>query len=118
MSVLASWSCIIRYAKKCANFTPFSTGTCPYVSAIGGTQGLDPEIAWDGSTGGFSNYFPRAWYQEAAIETYLGSYISKTVQEYYKPFTNFSGRGFPDFSAHSSNPYWPVFANVSNQLPF
>lgn len=93
------------------------TGTCPYVSAIGGTQGLDPEIAWDGSTGGFSNYFPRAWYQEAAIETYLGSYISESVQEYYTPYTNFSGRGFPDFSAHSSNPYWPVFANVSNPSP-
>jgi tripeptidyl-peptidase-1 len=110
--------CQSNDGKKTPQFTPAFPGTCPYVSAIGGTQGIDPEIAWDGSTGGFSNYFPRAWYQEAAIETYLGSYVSKAVQEYYTPFTNFSGRGFPDFSAHSSNPYWPVYANVSSKFPF
>lgn len=114
MSVMTRWYFIVDHAKKHANYTSFRpTGTCPYVVSVGGTQNIDPEIAWDGSTGGFSNYFPRAWYQEPAIETYLGSYISDSVQKYYTPFTNFSGRGFPDISAHSSNPYWPVFANVS-----
>ncbi|KAH0254110.1 subtilisin-like protein, partial [Aureobasidium melanogenum] len=103
--------CQSNDGKKTPQFTPAFPGTCPYVTAVGGTQGIDPEVAWDDSTGGFSNYFPRAWYQEAAVETYLGSYISKSVQEYYTPYTNFSGRGFPDISAHSSNPYWPVFAN-------
>ncbi|TIA76390.1 subtilisin-like protein [Aureobasidium pullulans] len=102
--------CQSNDGKKTPQFTPAFPGTCPYITAVGGTQGFSEE-AWDGSTGGFSNYFPRAWYQESAVETYLGSYISKSVQDYYTPFTNFSARGFPDVSAHSSNPYWPVYAN-------
>jgi tripeptidyl-peptidase-1 len=104
-------SCQSNDGKKTPQFNPVFPGTCPYITAVGGTQGIDPEVAWNSSSGGFSNYFSRAWYQESAIETYLGSYISETVQEYYKPFTNFAGRGFPDISAHSYKPYWPVYTN-------
>ncbi|KAM0334167.1 hypothetical protein ACHAQA_001187 [Verticillium albo-atrum] len=89
-----------------AEFTPQFPGTCPYLTAVGGTQGWAPEEAWEGSSGGFSNYFPRAWYQEAAVAGYLNGSIPAETKEYYEEgkFVNFSGRGFPDVSAHSLSP--------------
>ena len=96
--------CQSNDGKKTPQFTPTFPGSCPYITAVGGTQSIDPEIAWTGSSGGFSNYFSRAWYQEFAVETYLDKYISDNVKQYYKTYTDFSGRGFPDISAHSSNP--------------
>ena len=85
-------------------FTPQFPGTCPYVTAVGGTQAFNPEIAWLSSSGGFSNYFPTAWYQKGAVAAYLDKGIAPEVKAYYEPFANFSGRGFPDISAHSLSP--------------
>jgi tripeptidyl-peptidase I len=87
-------------------FSPQFPGTCPYVTAVGGTQFLDPEWAWNASSGGFSFYFAQPWYQQDAVNSYLDQYISADVKEYYSSngFTNFSGRGFPDVSAHSLYP--------------
>jgi len=50
------------------------------------------------SGGGFSNYFPRPAYQEAAVTKYL-TYIS----EDYAGLYNASGRGIPDIAAQSQN---------------
>ena len=85
-------------------FTPQYPSTCPYMTSIGGTQAYMPEVVWSASSGGFSNYFKRPWYQEDAIATYLDKHIAADVKEYYKPFANFTGRGFPDVSAHSLTP--------------
>lgn len=76
--------------------------------SIGGTQAATPEIAWVYGSGGFSNYFSRAWYQESAVEHYLDDEISAETKEYYANFTNFSGRGFPDLAAHSVSPDYQV----------
>lgn len=89
-------------------FEPIFPATCPYVTSVGGTQALTPEVAWDSGSGGFSNYFPRTWYQEAAVETYLNKYISDATKQYYSQYTNFSGRGFPDVSAHSLTPDYAI----------
>ena len=85
-------------------FTPQFPASCPYVTSVGGTVDLHPEVGWNTSSGGFSNYFKRAWYQEQAVGRYLDSGISAETQKYYKPYTNFEGRGFPDVSAHSLGP--------------
>lgn len=87
-------------------FTPQFPGTCPYITAVGGTQFFNPENAWNASSGGFSFYFPTAWYQRAAIDVYLNNYISEATKEYYSSnnYTDFGGRGFPDISAHSLYP--------------
>jgi len=45
--------------------------TGPYVTSVGGTQGIDPEVAADLSSGGFSNYFEVPPYQKKAVATYL-----------------------------------------------
>lgn len=97
-------TCRANTGKKLPRFTPQFPGTCPYILAVGGTQNI-PEIAWVGSSGGFSDYFPRPAYQETAINTYLDDYVSTSTALYYSQFANFSGRGFPDVSAMSVSPY-------------
>ncbi|RHZ70752.1 vesicle formation at the endoplasmic reticulum [Aspergillus turcosus] len=89
-------------------FTPQFPGTCPFITAVGGTQAYAPEIAWVASSGGFSNYFGRPWYQNAAVQNYLDHHISKDTKKYYSQYTNFNGRGFPDVSAHSLTPDYEV----------
>lgn len=82
----------------------FLQATCPYVTSVGGTVNFNPEVAWDGSSGGFSYFFKRAWYQEAAVGNYLDKYVSAETKEYYGSYVDFSGRGFPDVAAHSVSP--------------
>jgi tripeptidyl-peptidase-1 len=76
------------------------------ITAIGGTQSWAPEVAWDGSTGGFSSHFSQPWYQADAVHEYLHSRINPEAKAYYEAgkFVDFGGRGFPDISAHSLTP--------------
>ncbi|KAI7972841.1 hypothetical protein EIK77_000728 [Talaromyces pinophilus] len=99
--------CLSNDGKNKTQFDAIFPATCPYLTAVGGTQAVTPEIAWTASSGGFSYYFPRAWYQEGAIETYLGL-LDDSTKEYYSQYTNFEGRGFPDVAAHSLLPDYQV----------
>lgn len=45
-------NCLTNDKKPKLRFNPQFPGTCPYITAVGGTQGI-PEIAWLGSGGGF-----------------------------------------------------------------
>lgn len=81
-------------------FNAVFPATCPYVTTVGGTVSLSPEMAYEGSSGGFSRYFPRPSYQDAAVAAYMKT-VDANTQAYYGPYTNFSGRGFPDVAAHS-----------------
>jgi tripeptidyl-peptidase-1 len=47
---------------------PFS---CPFVTAVGGTVRVNPEVAVSFSGGGFSRYFTRPSYQAQAVSTFL-----------------------------------------------
>ena len=88
----------------------------PYVTAVGGTTGVNPETAIFFSSGGFSNYFPRPSYQDKAVTTYIenlnGTYdglykcdfcllssselsLNGVLSSYYSD----RGRGFPDIAA-------------------
>jgi tripeptidyl-peptidase-1 len=87
-----------------AQFNPIFPATCPYITSVGGTVSFDPEVAWDGSSGGFSNYFTQPWYQNRAVSTYLNNYVSAETKAYYGQYVNFTGRGFPDVAAHSVHP--------------
>lgn len=51
------------------------------------------------SGGGFSNYFPRPKYQDAAVTAYL----KQTVGGQYAGLYNPNGRGYPDIAAQSQN---------------
>jgi tripeptidyl-peptidase-1 len=50
-------------------FLPQFPATCPWITAIGGTESALPEIAWKDSSGGFSDYFSRPDYQNDHVET-------------------------------------------------
>ncbi|CAF9905503.1 MAG: hypothetical protein GOMPHAMPRED_003229 [Gomphillus americanus] len=89
---------------------PSFPASCPYVTSVGATQiapgktTADREVAVDpnnvysfSSGGGFSNYFPRPSYQDAAVSKYLGSSTRNTS------LFNITGRAFPDVSANGWN---------------
>ncbi|CAD6448939.1 4ee354d2-c29f-48b7-a952-24051e52d9f8 [Sclerotinia trifoliorum] len=100
--------CVANDGKDTPYFQPQFPGTCPYITSVGGTQSVSPEVAWVDGSGGFSNYFPTAWYQTAAVAGYLTEHITPSTKKYYESYTNFSGRGFPDISAHSLTPDYQV----------
>lgn len=94
-------------------FEPQFPPTCPYVTSVGGTQSYNNEIAWNATGGGFSMYFPTAWYQKEAINTYLTKHISAETKEYYSSnkYVDFNGRAQPDIAAHSLFPYYATYIN-------
>jgi len=101
-------ACQSNDGKKTPEFSPQFPGTCSFLTSVGGAQSVSPEVAWTNGSGGFSNYFPRPAYQQAAVQTYLQNYISPATLAYYQPYFNQSGRGFPDVSAHSLRPDFEV----------
>lgn len=92
---------------KTVEFNAIFPATCPYLTSVGGTVNVTPEVAWDGSSGGFSSYFARPSYQDTAISDYL-KLVSNSTISYYGQYTNFSGRGFPDVAGHSVDPDYQV----------
>ncbi|KAK7028541.1 family S53 protease-like protein [Favolaschia claudopus] len=72
--------------------------SCPWVTAVGATQGIHPEIATNLTGGGFSNLFPRPWYQIDAAESYL-----KGLSADFPGHFNRSGRAYPDVAVQGGN---------------
>ncbi|KAH8984503.1 subtilisin-like protein [Lactarius akahatsu] len=83
-------------------FYTYFPATCPYVTAVGGTTGSEPEFAATVSGGGFSNIFKRPDYQEQAVTTFL-QHLGNQYQGNY----NATSRGIPDISAQALG--YPVF---------
>ena len=115
VGVGAEGDCFTNDGRNASAFLPQFPPSCPYVTAVGATQGLNPEVAaYDGryeftSGGGFSNYFPRPAYQARVVGNYLSQYIGNEYAGLY----NVSGRGYPDIAAQGANfpplffPRWP-----------
>ncbi|KAF3102496.1 hypothetical protein TWF569_009736 [Orbilia oligospora] len=101
--------CTGKDGKK--RFVPTFPATCPFVTSVGGTVGVQPEKAVSFSSGGFSNYFSRPDYQESAVSNYLSSQADATT---FKNYYNASGRAFPDISAQGSR--FHVFVRGYDQL--
>lgn len=80
-------------------FIPSFPASCPYVTSVGATRLVGPEIvAFDArggfvTGGGFSNYFTRPQYQEEHVKQYLQG-LDTSLSPYY----NEKGRGYPDVS--------------------
>jgi tripeptidyl-peptidase-1 len=64
-------SCHSNDGTNSVKFIPIFPPSCPFVTAVGGTTQVNPEVAANFSSGGFSNYFSRPCYQEAAVVSYL-----------------------------------------------
>ena len=72
--------------------------SCPYVTAVGSTWGIAPEVAINFTGGGFSNVFPRPAYQDKAILPFLQS-----IPQDFAGIFNHSGRGYPDVATQGVN---------------
>ena len=81
-------------------FVPMFPASCPYVTSVGATRLVGPEVvAFDArggfvSGGGFSNYFQRPTYQHQHVT----SYLEKLNADLF-PHFNRRGRAYPDVSA-------------------
>lgn len=85
---------------QCTNntLTTEFPAACPYVTSVGATFGVNPEVAAPFSSGGFSNYFSRPVYQEAIVPRFLA-----TLPEDFAGTFNRDGRGYPDVSTQGVN---------------
>lgn len=80
---------------------PTFPASCPWVTAIGGTENEGPPVtAAYFSAGGFSNYFGRPAWQDAVVGPYLKSLVSANDTKI--GLFNSSGRAVPDISAIGS----------------
>ncbi|KAE9402994.1 family S53 protease-like protein [Gymnopus androsaceus JB14] len=79
-------------------FMPVFPAACPFVTAVGSTQGFGPEKAINFTGGGFSNFFPTPSYQTAAVASFL-----KTVPSNFAGTFNKAGRGYPDLAVQGWN---------------
>ncbi|KAH9025521.1 subtilisin-like protein [Lactarius pseudohatsudake] len=77
-------------------FRPTFPASCPWVTTVGGTTEILPEIAAGLSGGGFSDYFERPDYQDEAVTTFFENF-----GDTYHGLYNASGRGFPDIAAQA-----------------
>ncbi|KAL7949423.1 peptidase S8/S53 domain-containing protein [Trichoderma barbatum] len=93
-----SVSCQSNDGTKRPKFMPSFPATCPYVTSVGATYGVSPEIAAKFSSGGFSDYFARPKWQDEAVGGHL-----KLHGEEWKSYYNPHGRGFPDVAAQGVN---------------
>ena len=92
--------CVSNDGKNTAMFVPSFPASCPYVTTVGATKDVNPEVtAFDSannfsSGAGFSNYFARPSYQDPIVPSYIASLGSE-----YTGLYNASGRGYPDIAA-------------------
>jgi tripeptidyl-peptidase-1 len=84
----------------CTIFVPTFPASSPWVTAVGGTTKQNPEVCASFSSGGFSNYFARPSYQDAAVKGYFNSGQSGLPSS---SLYNTSGAGIPDVSAQGEN---------------
>jgi tripeptidyl-peptidase-1 len=75
-------------------FQPAFPASCPFVTAVGGTVGTNPEKTVSFSGGGFSNLFARPSYQNTAVSGFLTANGNTNAGLF-----NTTGRAYPDVSA-------------------
>ncbi|KAL0261685.1 Tripeptidyl-peptidase sed2 [Diplodia seriata] len=102
-------ACQTNDGRNATRFLPIFPATCPYVTSVGGTYGIEPEVAVDFSSGGFSDLWVRPSWQDDAINKYLGILGDKWAGLY-----NPQGRGFPDVAAQGYR--FHVFVNAVETL--
>ncbi|KAJ4479142.1 subtilisin-like protein [Lentinula aciculospora] len=91
-------TCFTNDGTNRTEFLPLFPASCPYVTAVGGTIHV-PEVAVGFSGGGFSNFFARPAYQDAAVAAFLETFPNGTYAGLFNP----NGRAFPDVAAQADN---------------
>ncbi|KAK0387320.1 hypothetical protein NLU13_5633 [Sarocladium strictum] len=105
-------SCQSNDGKKETKFLPGFPASCPYVTAVGGTQLASntsaggksgKSTAADFSSGGFSEYFERPKWQDKTVKDYLKQHGGK-----FRKYYNENGRAYPDVAAHAGPENVPI----------
>ncbi|KAF8165634.1 peptidase S8/S53 domain-containing protein [Crassisporium funariophilum] len=112
----ATQECFTNDGRNATRFIPGFPASCPFVTAVGGTTGINPETAVTRffSGGGFSNYFSRPSYQDKAVQGFLDSLPKGLYKGLFNPSVPYpillrivltgralhsNGRAFPDVAA-------------------
>ncbi|EJD41708.1 family S53 protease [Auricularia subglabra TFB-10046 SS5] len=85
-------------SSRCTTFVPTFPSGCPFMTSVGATQNIGPEIAASFSAGGFSNFFPMPSYQARQVAAFKQQLGNTNAGKF-----NASGRGFPDVAAQGLN---------------
>jgi hypothetical protein len=111
---------------KYCGYTPLFPASSPYVTAVGGTKGLEKtiweEIAWEYSGGGFSNVFKAPDWQRSALNSYFDNLAIANKQQPRGGY-NKVGRGYPDVSLQATNypvvvgGHWYLLSGTSAAAP-
>ncbi|KAI0794109.1 subtilisin-like protein [Fomes fomentarius] len=91
-------NCLTNDGKNIKRFQPNFPASCPFVTTVGGTIRVNPEVAVSFSGGGFSNYFARPSFQDTAVTTFLTK-LGNTNAGLF----NTTGRAYPDVAAQGQN---------------
>ncbi|KAJ3511463.1 hypothetical protein NMY22_g15638 [Coprinellus aureogranulatus] len=88
-------------------FQPSFPASCPWVTTVGGTTDINPEVGVNFSGGGFSRYFARPAYQANAVSNYLQSLGTQYSGKFSRSSTGPAidspgGRAYPDISAQAN----------------
>lgn len=111
-------TCYTNDGKNKYQFQPSFPASCPYVTTVGATMNFEPEESayrpssnttagfrdLYASGSGFSNYFPRPYYQDKVVPAYV-----KSLGDSYEGLYNKTGRGYPDLAAQGL--YFAYFWN-------
>ncbi|EXJ67921.1 uncharacterized protein A1O5_09268 [Cladophialophora psammophila CBS 110553] len=103
--------CMTNDGRNATRFMPQFPASCPWVTSVGGTGLVQPEIAEVMSGGGFSDVFARPAYQREVVEAYLNG----TVKDKFKGLYNRTGRAIPDVAAQAWITF-PIFHLGVEQL--
>ncbi|KAI0029548.1 subtilisin-like protein [Vararia minispora EC-137] len=90
--------CQTNTSPRKVQFQPIFPATCPFVTSVGGTTSVNPEVAASLSSGGFSNYFAQPSYQTSSVATFLNA-----IGTQFNGLFNRTGRGFPDVAAQAEH---------------
>merc|ERR1712176_1598004 len=96
---------------ECPPFQPVFPAASPWVTAVGGTTSAYRGVWGQDSGGGFSNYWKRPSFQDAAIEAYFSN---PTIRYPEASLYNNTGAGFPDVAAQATD-YTVVFDGKAYQ---
>ncbi|KAJ7188899.1 tripeptidyl peptidase A, partial [Mycena filopes] len=104
-------TCIANTGANETTFLPVFPASCPYVTTVGETGGIFPQVAVLGSGSGFSYYFDRPWYQDAAVSEYLAGPANKDETPMQSSMYNHHGRAYPDIVCGGGGPFFDYFFN-------
>ncbi|KAI0675673.1 peptidase S8/S53 domain-containing protein [Trametes maxima] len=86
--------CLTNDGKNTKRFQPNFPASCPFVTTVGGTIRVNPEVAVSFSGGGFSNYFAQPSFQASAVSSFLSKLGQTNAGQFNK-----TGRAYPDVAA-------------------